>query len=404
MSDIVKILIVFALMVFLLRKKLDVGYVLILASAILFLEYLMGPKAIANTAYRAIISQETFALMIALTFIRMVEKILRERDVLKEMMAAVKGLLRKKKFVIVSMPLLIGMLPSIGGAYFSCPMVEESAEGLNLSKEDKAFTNYWFRHPWEPILPLYPGIILAGIITQIGLRQFIFLNLASSLSMLVIGFIFGMKGISGSFDKKQTGVIKIGRAIMSFLPISLLLFVVIVFKVKLHTAMMVTVFSLFILYRYRLREIYEVIKYGFKPDVIILIVGVVLFKETLQNSGAVINLSTLFASKGIPLTPLLVLLPFITGFLTGFTLAFVGSTFPLLLHLPGVDPYAFSFAFLSGYAGVLLSPVHVCFVVTWEYFKADVIKLYKTVIPAVLILFIVSLSQYIILRHYPFYK
>ncbi|QWR77860.1 DUF401 family protein [Candidatus Magnetomonas plexicatena] len=398
MSDIVKILIVLALMVFLIRKKLEVGYVLLIASVVLFLEYLMVPKAIVNTAYAAIISKETFALMIALTFIRMVEKILRERDVLKEMMASVKGILRKKKFVIVSMPLLIGMLPSIGGAYFSCPMVEESAEGLNLSKEDMAFTNYWFRHPWEMVLPLYPGILLASIITQIGLRQFIFLNITCSLSMLVIGFIFGMKGIRGSFDKKQTGDIKAKRAIMSFLPIALLLFIVIVFKVKLHIAMVITVFSLFVVYRYGIREIYEVIKYGFKPDVIILIVGVMLFKETLQNSGAVTNLSAFFTSQGIPLMPLLVLLPFITGFLTGFTLAFVGSAFPLLLHLHGVDQYAFSFAFLSGYAGVLLSPVHVCFVVTREYFKADVLRLYKMVLPAVLILFIISLAQYVILR------
>ncbi|MEO5356445.1 MAG: DUF401 family protein [Nitrospirae bacterium YQR-1] len=397
MSDIVKILVVFMVMVFLLRKKLEIGFVLIIASVILFLEYLMVPEKILNTTYTAIVSKDTMALMIALTFIRMVEKILRERDVLKEMMASVKGLLRKKKFVIISMPLLIGMLPSIGGAYFSCPMVEESAHGLNLSKEDKAFTNYWFRHPWEIMLPLYPGVLLASIITEIGLRQFILLNLTSSLSMLVIGFVFGMKGISGSFDKKQTGNIGPWRATRSFIPIVLLLFIVIVFKVKLHSAMVVTVFLLLIVYRYGLMEIYEVLKYGFKPDVIVLILGVMLFKETLQNSGAVINLSNYFTSQGIPLTPLLVLLPFIAGFLTGFTLAFVGSTFPLLLHLPGISPYAFSFAFMAGYAGVLLSPVHVCFVVTREYFKADVIKLYKTVAPAVLILFLVSMTQYIIL-------
>ena len=47
------------------------------------------------------------------------------------------------------MPMLIGMLPSLGGAYFSAPMVKEATSGIHMSQEEKAFINYWFRHPWE---------------------------------------------------------------------------------------------------------------------------------------------------------------------------------------------------------------------------------------------------------------
>jgi len=32
-------------------------------------------------------------------------------------------------------------------------MVKEATSGISMSQEEKAFINYWFRHPWEYILP-----------------------------------------------------------------------------------------------------------------------------------------------------------------------------------------------------------------------------------------------------------
>ncbi|MBF0515898.1 MAG: DUF401 family protein [Nitrospirae bacterium] len=333
---------------------------------------------------------------IALTFIRMLEMILRQRNILNMMTEAVKGVLRNKKSVLIAMPLLIGMLPSIGGAHFSCPMVEDSARGLDLTQEDKAFTNYWYRHPWEATLPLYPGLILATLITHIGMRQMILLNLGYSAAMIVIGLLFCMNGVRGAFPKVERVS---SWAFLSFVPFVVLLVLVIGFSVKLHYALVVMVFGLMIYFRYSLKAVSKVLIYGFNREVVLLIIGVMLFQSTLEHSGVVGNISRYFIASHIPLLPILFLLPFVTGIVTGFTLAFVGSVFPLFMSLPGLDAHSFSFAFAAGYAGVLLSPVHVCLILTRDYFKADVWGLYKKIIPAVLLYFIAPVLEYVIFRH-----
>jgi len=51
------------------------------------------------------------------------------------------------------------------------------------------------------------------------------------------------------------------------------------------------------------------------------------------------------------------------------------------------------FAFVGGYIGHMLSPMHLCLAVTTDYFKADVGKIYKMLI---LPLIIISLSALVL--------
>ena len=396
MSDILKISAVFIFILILLRRKLNIGYVMLMASGLLVFLYMMPPQAIFSTVKNAFIDRVTIKLALALTMIKSFELILREKDVLSDMMKASKALLLKKKTVIVSMPVLIGLLPSIGGAYFSAPMVDESTKGMKMSQEEKAFINYWFRHPWEYILPLYPGILLAAAVSGMELRDLIIANTAYAFFIVITGLIFGMRNVSGAFPVAE-GVSK--KGLLSFIPIALVLLLVVIFHLELHYALLLVIIALFIFYRFNARGIIRVLKHGLSMDVIVLIIGIMLFKETMEASGAVKNLSGFLTSKGIPFTPILFLLPFATGLLTGITVGFVGSTFPLIMSIAGEPSIGvISFAFASGFFGVLLSPVHICLVLTREYFKADMWGVYKKIIPAGSIVFLVAVVEYLILR------
>lgn len=396
MPDILKISAVFIFILILLRRKLNIGYVMLMASGLLVFLYMMPPQAIFSTVKNAFIDKVTIKLALALTMIKSFELILREKDVLSDMMKASKALLLKKKAVIVSMPVLIGLLPSIGGAYFSAPMVDESTKGMKMSQEEKAFINYWFRHPWEYILPLYPGILLAAAVSGMELRDLIIANTAYAFFIVITGLIFGMRNASGTFQVAE-GVSK--KGLLSFIPIALVLLLVVIFHLELHYALLLVIVALFIFYRFNARGIIRVLKHGLSMDVIVLIIGIMLFKETMEASGAVKNLSGFLTSKGIPFTPILFLLPFATGLLTGITVGFVGSTFPLIMSIAGEPSIGvISFAFASGFFGVLLSPVHICLVLTREYFKADMWGVYKKIIPAGSIVFLVAVVEYLILR------
>jgi integral membrane protein (TIGR00529 family) len=214
--------------------------------------------------------------------------------------------------------------------------------------------------------------------------------------MIVTGFVFAMHSIKGSM---MTSVHISKKGLWSFVPIFFVLFFVAVFHIELHYALALVTLFLLLFYRYSGKSLMKAMKHGFSAEVIILILGVMFFKEAMENSGAVKNLSQFFVSEGIPLLPILFFLPFITGLLTGITVGFVGGTFPLLISIAGnLSLPAASFAFASGFLGVLLSPVHVCLILTREYFKADLWGIYKLMIPGCIIIFLGAIVEYLILR------
>jgi hypothetical protein len=77
----------------------------------------------------------------------------------------------------------------------------------------------------------------------------------------------------------------------------------------------------------------------------------------------------------IPAAVLVVLIPFISGLTTGITVGFIGASFPVVLSLAGPDTGdLFSIIVLgygSGFIGMMLSPIHICLIVTNEYFKTS---------------------------------
>jgi integral membrane protein (TIGR00529 family) len=395
MTDILKITLVFIIIVFLLKRRWNLGLVMALTSVILAVLYLLTPTDFLKAFLKASTDKTTITLIIALILIRIFENIMRKKGIMQEMMDSFRGMVMDRRVLMASMPALIGLLPSMGGALFSAPMVEEASRGTNITSEKKAFVNYWFRHPWEFVLPLYPGLVLASAITAFSLRDLILVNLPYALCLAAGGTIWGLMGIG----VQKEGFKKISKkGLLSFLPLILILLMVIVFHLDLSISMGVVIIGLFVALRYSFKNIFQTFKEGFSWDIVAIILGVMTFKAVLNSSGAVTNISTFFSKEGIPILPVLFVLPFISGLLTGLTIGFVGSTFPIILGLENAQSLgAISFAFASGYVGVLLSPVHLCLVLTREYFKATMAGIYDKTIKGSILILLAAVVEYFIL-------
>ena len=115
---------------------------------------------------------------------------------------------------------------------------------------------------------------------------------------------------------------------------------------------------------------------------LLLIFGIMAFKGTLIDSQAVLQIREEMFRYRIPFLMVVMGMPFISGLVTGIAVGFVGTTFPLLTPLfAGLSPIDFllhaSLAYVSGYVGMMLSPVHICLLVTKDYFKASLAASYK---------------------------
>jgi integral membrane protein (TIGR00529 family) len=395
MSDVIKIVSVLIIIIVLLKRRWNLGIVMALSSVILSVLYMLRPAEYFKAFAAASTDRTTLALVIALTLIRIFENVMRQSGLMQQMMDSFRGMVMDRRIVMASMPALIGLLPSMGGAMFSAPMVEEASKGVGAAPEKKAFINYLFRHPWEFVSPLYPGLILASAVTAYSIRDLIIANLPYALVLIAGGVIWGLRGLAVKKEKFE----KISKkGLLSFLPLFLIIFMVMGLHLDLSISMAVVIAGMYAVLRYSVKNIIQSIREGFSWEIVLIILGVMTFKAVLLSSGAVTNISTFLAAEGIPVLPVLFILPFISGVLTGLTVGFVGSTFPIIWGLENAQSIgAISFAFASGYAGVLLSPVHLCLVLTREYFGASMPDIYRKIVRVCILIMLASLVEYFIL-------
>jgi integral membrane protein (TIGR00529 family) len=396
--DLLKIGAAFVVILLLLRLRWNLGAVMLLASALLGALYLIGPVGQLTVMARAAADPVTLNLVGALVLIMVLENIIRKRGLLKQMTDSLSRVARDRRYTMAILPGVIGLLPSAGGAAFSAPMVQEAAGEIDISPERRAFINYWFRHIWEYCSPLYPGIILVAAVTMIPLNSLLLSQLPLPLALVVVGILFCFRGVKGHAVPGERKKDDVKDLIISLLPIIAAIVMVVIFKLNLSVAMAGIVVVLFTVYRYSLAEIGIALKESVSLKVILMVFGIMAFKGMLEASGAIESLPRFFRESGLPPAAVFFALPFLVGLLTGLTVGFVGSTFPIIVAMTGghPDPAVVTFAFASGFTGVMLSPTHLCLLLTVQYFKADLAGTYRLMYVPVMLVFLVGFGVYLL--------
>jgi uncharacterized protein len=400
LHTLINLVITFLFIVFLLRKKLHLGLVMFLAAVLLGILFQVNLINQLLTVKRAIISPTFLQLGVALNIIMFLENVLRNKGYLQKTLHSLKVLIPNPKINMLILPAFLGLLPSSGGAVFSAPLVAAAGKDLGMSAEEKSQVNYWFRHLWEFFFPLYPGIILAAKILALPVGK-ISLTLCWFFFIAVItGYFLIVRKIGGTGVKMEVPIesrvpdqtlrseLDKKRALFDLLagiwPVVLIVLVVLVFHADVGLTVVSILVLLLFMNRYRPQELKKLWRESFAVSLIYLIAGILIFKEMLQTSGVVDLLPVYLKSMGIPDLLVVICLTFLVAFSTGISQAYIATTFPLLLGIigtgSGIRPGMMILAFISGFVGIMLSPVHLCLVLTVQYYKADFVKVWRSVI------------------------
>lgn len=120
-------------------------------------------------------------------------------------------------------------------------------------------------------------------------------------------------------------------------------------------------------------------------EMLLVIAAIFIFKDIMQAAGIVEEMASA-AGSGVALFAAACFLPFLVGMVAGINVAFVGATFPLLiglLHNLDMDgqliPYLVVASF-CGFTGVMISPIHICFVLTCNFFGADLARTWRRLV------------------------
>ena len=399
MIEIIKLLAVIAVIIFLIRKKWNLGYIILLASLLLGLLFGLNPKEIGINFLQAIVDPVTIRLIGIIVLVLLLSSILKRIESLKDIVDSLQKLVKDYRLILAFIPSFLGLLPMPAGAMFSAPMVKEIGDRAGLNPEEETFVNYWFRHIWEFVWPLYPSIILLSALLGVEVREIIIVQLPISLVALMLGLIWERRYLKKDEAKDKRGDFgfNIKKLFLSTWPILLVIFLVIIIKIDLLISLITVIVSLILLNRSKMKTevIIEIIKKDIPLNIVVLIAGIMIFKRMLETTGAIMVIPGFFTELGVHPLVILFFIPFLIGMLTGITSAIVGIGFPVLLPFivtqGEVNLNYAMFAFVGGYMGHMLSPMHLCLVVTNDYFKADVGKIYKMLIPFLLIMILSAL-------------
>lgn len=384
MVELLKIGIVFAVIIVLMYRKISLWLSLLLATYLLGILFRLSITKISMDIVSSIVDTKTLFLIGAFVSILFFSNLLKETGRMNQIMEGFRSTLKDVRLVIALLPAIIGLMPIVGGALVSAPMVVEGSDELKLTPERRTFINYWFRHLWEYVLPTYPALVLAASLIGIPVRKLCWLNLPLTPAAILSGVMIGYWGVSRSTRayKNSSEKTAFWNLLKNLAPLVFALILVVGFKVELVYAFGITIAGMILFFRIGRQNILKGFKESIGVELLLTVALVMGFKKVLESSQAIPAVSETLSSLGIPLWLIAMLVPLLVGLMTGVTIAPIGIGFPILIPLLQTHPdflYYMMLAFAGGICGVLLSPLHLCLVLTKEYFRAEWRGVYRLI-------------------------
>ncbi len=400
--DLFKLLAILALVVFLLIRRWNLGLTFGLASVLLGLLFGLPPLRVGAEILQAVAAPLTLRLAGIVVLILFLGEILRETAQLDGMVLALERLVPDARVVFAVVPAFIGLLPMIGGAMFSAPMAGHIGDRLGAGRDRKTFVNYWFRHIWEYIWPLYPSFLLGAALLDLSPRQTTALMWPLALASVVGGVLFGLMGLergepAADGEGKLAALRDLARHIW---PIVLVLVVSMGFGVNLLLSLLGTILLLLLVSRIGGRAVLDILRHRVRWNTVVVILGAMAFKRVLEETGAVVSVSQALTAMNVAPVLAVFVIPFIAGLLSGVGAAAFGIGFPIVLPLLGSSHTHMgmaAWAWAGGFLGTMLSPLHLCLALTRAYFDAEWGRVYRRIVPATLLVLLTAALLLILL-------
>ena len=368
----------FLLILLLLRKHVPIGPCMLAGGFLLWLTESGEPAAFFVAAKQTLSLPRTYDIILALYFVMALEIELRTSGTLSGMVNALRRVFSSAKALLALMPAFLGLLPSLGGARFSAPIVEELSADLALSQEHKSAINFWFRHIFEFSSPIIPGMIMACNIAGVPFSEF--LKHLSWLTILAfsVGWLILIRPLrvpaepkpqTDSTRKKHETV----DLILALAPVVSTFLLVVFLDMNASLAMGAVTFLLFFVLRATSRfvSVRDTVVGALDTKMLGNVLCILYFIQILTVTGVLPKIVAAFQSSPLPVPVIIACVSFIIGLLTGMSQGHVAIVMPIVAAMGTGNLDLAGIAMAFGVAGQMLTPTHMCLVVTVDYFHAN---------------------------------
>ena len=422
---IIKILISLAAII-LLNKILSNQIVAILAGTVLLVLWVgHNPENAGLIAWNRFSHIDNIFLLVVVYIIILLSSQMKETGMMEDLVQVITKKFSRTTSMAV-LPAVIGLLPMPGGAMFSAPLVNSCDPDSILDNSLKTRINYWFRHVWEYWWPLYPGVLLAIDISGLPVSRYMLFMFPISIFTIAGAWFFLLRKANKlnktgkvAPEPEQAGkgfglfLFSVSPIIMIMSIYSLLsIFFPVIPETSKYLPMTVGIL-VSIIYLQAVRPLpagvwKKIAISKMARNLVILVALIRIYGAFIEGPGPdgtplmeILRLE--LSTAGISPYLLILLIPLVCGISTGIAIATVGAAFPIVFSLIGPEPgFALTMsttvlAYSLGHVGQLLSPVHVCLLVSNEYYGIGLFQSLKGLWKPALV---VSISGILLSRLY----
>lgn len=419
MLNLIGVIIAFIIVLILIRKKVNFALSLVIGALIIGLFSLLDnvitlldiPKAFIEASIYSFsthqIVTDTLELAILTTLILMLAKCMQETDAITKLIDSLRTVFSKGGTIAV-IPAVYGLMPIPGGALFSAPLIDQEGSQYGVSQDQKNFLNVWFRHMWFPVFPLSQVmiVIVSTQFANIPIEQLILADIPVFIAYLLIGYLYMRRYMTitpppaAKPPRNYSGLKYLAP------PIIPLVFYLLKYLGLSETRCFIIgvaagILLLFLLLKTDLKTSLHVLRKSLSWNLALAIFAIMIFRQMIQVSGVDTIITQGMQTLAFPAIAIIILIPIILGVL-------IGSDFGSLALSYGLVQPFFAFAgvtvlgctslvFLAVLIGYLISPIHLCNVLSSDYLKTDVTHMYRMYIPASIAVLLIHLTAILLL-------
>jgi len=379
-------------------KRINLG-VTLNASALLLALLVLDLSKIGNVIYETTIDPLTISLVVATFGIMLLSLLYKETKVIDILSESLSRIVKNSKLIVSMLPAVMGLLPVGGGALMSAPLVEAETEKLGLKEDKKTYVNLWFRHTIFPVYPVSQVLILAAMLTGLTLTSIILRQIPVVIAMVVVGYLVGLRKTPKTKEKeniKANRGSELKRFGITFSPILATIIAVIIFSIDISIAVFIGIAVLLLIGKPNLKTLVKPFKNWTIWGITLAAYGAFLLRNVAEAIGISQIFGSFMTSGNIDALILLTVIPAFLGAMTGSPSGGIAISVSILTGIVSFTPKSASLLYISSYLGYVVAPTHLCLVLTAEYFKCSLGKLYKYLIPSLIVSFATGILVYLL--------
>ncbi|MCX8189448.1 MAG: DUF401 family protein [Nitrososphaeria archaeon] len=378
----------YGLVIVLVVKHVNYGLALFSGAIVLGVLFGIDLMGIASTLLMTASEPITYELVLAVSLIPIFAQAMIESKLIEELIDGLKMMLSQRA-VLAIIPSVFGLFPMMGGALVSAPLINGEAEKLKVNSEKRSLINLWFRHMWFFISPLVTTLIVVGKVTNTNIYNIIVVDIPAFIVYVVLGYIFLIRPI-------KVSNVHISKSSFSYsflkgiFPIALTI-VTNVLGIHLIISLVLGIFSAILLGKANLSKVLEIFRKGFRWQLVASVIGALYFRNIIRYMHVDTFIVENAIAFGFPTLAFFSLIPLIFGFITAepqtsaiMSASLVSDAFKTML------PEQVALLYISSFLAYFTSPLHLCLILTVEFFKSKIKEVFKWLIPLSILVYTIQ--------------